>query len=104
MSLGSDVTTYYAIGVDMSERDLYQSEIDDINPYNTRSPGAAGMIPVGPVCNPSAEAIEATINYNPNDYFFFVADKNNNIYFSKTSEEHQQIINKLINDGLWYTY
>lgn len=104
MSLGSDVTTYYAIQVDMSERDLYQSEIDDINPYNTRSAAAGGMIPVGPICNPSYEAIDATVNYNPNDYFFFVADKNNNVYFSKTNEEHQQIINKLISEGLWYTY
>lgn len=104
MSLGSDVTTYYAIGVDMSERDLYQSEIDDVNPYNTRSPQAGGMIPVGPICNPSYEAIDATVNYNENDYFFFVADKNTNIYFSKTMDEHQQMINKLIEEGLWYTY
>ena len=104
MSLGSDVTTYYAIGVDMSERDLYQSEIDDVNAYNTRSAAAGGMIPVGPICNPSYEAIEATVNYNQNDYFFFVADKRNNIYFSRTNEEHQQIINQLIEEGLWYTY
>ena len=104
MSLGSDVTTYYAIQVDMSERDLYQSEIDDSNAYNTRSSTAGGMIPVGPICNPSRESIDAAVNYNPNDYYFFVADKRNNIYFSKTNEEHQQIINKLINEGLWYTY
>ena len=104
MSLGSDVTTYYAIGVDMSERDLYQSEIDDVNAYNTRSPQAGGMIPVGPICNPSYESIDATINYNENDYFFFVADKNNNVYFSKTNSEHQEIINRLISEGLWYTY
>lgn len=104
MSLGSDVTTYYAIGVDMSERDLYQSEIEDINPYNTRSAAAGGMIPVGPICNPSYEAIDATVNYNENSYLFFVADKNNNVYFSKTNEEHQEIINKLIEEGLWYTY
>ncbi len=104
MSLGSDVTTYYAIGVDMSERDLYQSEIDAVNAYNTRSPQAGGMIPVGPICNPSRESIDAAVNYNPNDYFFFVADKRNNIYFSRTNEEHQQIINQLIQEGLWYTY
>jgi UPF0755 protein len=104
MSLGSDVTTYYAIQVDMSERDLYQSEIDDINPYNTRSSAAGGMIPVGPICNPSYESIDATVNYNPNNYYFFVADKNNNVYFSKTNEEHQEMINKLIQEDLWYTY
>jgi len=104
MSLGSDVTTYYAIGVDMSERDLYQSEIDDVNAYNTRSAAAGGMIPVGPICNPGKESIDAAVNYLPNDYFFFVADKRNNIYFSKTNEEHQGLINQLIQEGLWYTY
>jgi cell division protein YceG involved in septum cleavage len=30
MNLGSDVTTYYAVKVDMSERDLYLEEINDI--------------------------------------------------------------------------
>ena len=104
MSLGSDVTTYYAIGVDMSERDLYQAEIDDFNSYNTRSARSAGHLPVGPICNPGEESIDAAVNYLPNDYFYFVADKRNNIYFSKTFEEHQQLINKLIDEGLWYTY
>ena len=104
MSLGSDVTTYYAIGVDMSERDLYQSEIDDINAYNTRSSAAGGMIPVGPISNPSKESIDAAVNFLPNDYFYFVADKRNNIYFSKTFEEHNQIISDLMEQGLWYTY
>ena len=104
MSLGSDVTTYYAIQVDMSERDLYQSEIDDINAYNTRSSAAGGMIPVGPISNPSKESIDAAVNYLPNDYFYFVADKRNNIYFSKTFEEHEQIISQLIEEGLWYEY
>ena len=104
MSLGSDVTTYYAIGVDMSERDLYQAEIDDFNSYNTRSAQSAGHLPVGPICNPGEESIDAAVNYLPNDYFYFVADKRNNIYFSKTFEEHQQLINKLIDEGLWYTY
>lgn len=104
MSLGSDVTTYYGARVDMSERDLYQSEIDDPNLYNTRAATAIGVLPVGPICNPSKEAIDAVINYTPNDYFFFVSDKNGKIYFTKTAEEHQQIINQLIDEGLWYTY
>ena len=104
MNLGSDVTTYYAIGVDMSERDLYQSEIDDVNAYNTRSAGSIGMIPIGPICNPSSESIDAAANYVPNDYLYFVADKVNNIYFSKSMEEHQDIIDRLIEEGLWYEY
>ena len=104
MSLGSDVTTYYGARVDMSERDLYQSEIDDPNMYNTRPASAAGALPIGPICNPSKSAIEAVVNYTPNDYYFFVSDKNGKIYFSRTDAEHQQIINELVEEGLWYTY
>ena len=50
-SLGSDVTTYYAVGIDFNERDLYMSEINDYNSYNTRSSQMAGKLPVSPICN-----------------------------------------------------
>lgn len=48
MSLGSDVTTYYAFRVEMGERDLYRSEINTYNPYNTRGPNMEGKLPVRP--------------------------------------------------------
>ena len=103
-SLGSDVTTYYAIKVDMNERDLYQSEIDDINSYNTRPQAMAGKLPVGPICIPSNESIEAVINPKIDNYFFFVADKNKKTYFSITYSEHEQTIAKLKSENLWYNY
>jgi len=46
MSLGSDVTTYYAFKIDLGSRDLYKSEINTFNPYNTRGPNMAGKLPV----------------------------------------------------------
>lgn len=46
MSLGSDVTTYYAFKIELGSRDLYKSEINTFNPYNTRGPNMAGKIPV----------------------------------------------------------
>ncbi|MDE5831115.1 MAG: endolytic transglycosylase MltG, partial [Clostridia bacterium] len=46
MSLGSDVTTYYAFRIEMGERDLYRSEINTYNPYNTRGPNMEGKLPV----------------------------------------------------------
>lgn len=36
MSLGCDVTTYYASKVELGSRDLYKNEINLNNPYNTR--------------------------------------------------------------------
>lgn len=103
-SLGSDVTTYYAAKIEMSERDLYQYEIDDVNDYNTRPAAASGKLPVGPICNPSSNSIIAALEPTKHDYFFFVADKNGKTYLTKTNAEHVAQIQKLREQGLWYEY
>lgn len=103
-SLGSDVTTYYGAKVELHERDLYQSEIDTYNAYNTRSSQMAGRLPVGPICLPSLDSISAAINPSISDYYYFVADKNKKTYFSKTYEEHAQTVASLKSQGLWYEY
>lgn len=104
MSLGSDVTTYYALKLELGDRDLYKSEINSDNAYNTRSASNAGKLPIGPICNPSKEAIIAVINYTPNEYLYFVADKNMKVYFTKTDAEHNKTVNELKSKGLWYEY
>lgn len=104
LPLGSDVTTYYAAKIDLGERDLYKSEINSTNPYNTRSMANAGKLPVGPICNPSKEAIDAVINYTSNKYIYFVADKNMKIYFNETEAGHNKTIKELKNSGLWFEY
>lgn len=103
-SLGSDVTTYYAIKVDMSERDLYKLEIDACNYYNTRPNCMAGKLPISPICNPSIESIEAAIKPHSHNYYFFVADKNKKTYFTTTNAEHVNTIEALKSQGLWYQY
>jgi len=104
IAIQSDVTTYYAFGVEMGERDLYQKEIDTYNPYNTRGPNMAGKLPVGPISSVSRASIEAAIEPNKTDYLFFVADKNGKVYFTKNNGEHEAIIQDLINKGLWLEY
>lgn len=104
MSLGSDVTTYYAAKVDMGERDLYKAELDSVNAYNTRSASMAGKLPVGPICNPRIESIVAVLKPYVNDYYYFVADKNGKVYFTKTYSEHSSKVNELKQAGLWYMY
>lgn len=101
-TLGSDVTTYYAEQKTFNE-DLTATEINACNSYNTRGTCFAGL-PVGPISNPSSESLDGVMNPQVNDYFYFVADKNGNTYFTKTISEHQQIIQKLKREGLWYTY
>ncbi len=104
MSIGSDVTTYYSIKVDMGERDLYAKEINTYNPYNTRGPNMEGKLPIGPISNISEESINAALNPDNTKYLYFVADINGNIHFTKTYEEHQQIVKDLQKQGLWYEY
>ena len=104
ISLGSDVTTYYAYGIDMGERDLTKSELNSYNPYNTRGPNMLGKLPVGPIASPSLSSIEAAANPNETEYLFFVADKNGKVYFTRSNSEHEQMITKLKQQGLWYVY
>ena len=101
MSLGSDVTTYYAFKVDMSDRDLTTKEINTYNAYNTRGPNMNGKLPIGPIANPSKEAIESAIYPTSSNYLYFVADKNRNVYFTETIAEHDKKVNDLKKAGLW---
>lgn len=103
MTLGSDVTTYYGARVDMADRGLYTSELNECNDYNTRCSTFSGL-PVSPICNPSIESIVAAINPEENNYYYFVADVNKKVYFSKTSTEQSNTIYKLKNNGLWLEY
>ncbi len=103
MNLGSDVTTYYGAKVDIGERDLYASELTECNFYNTRC-ASFTKLPVSPICNPSIDSINAVLDLEETDYYYFVADKNKKIYFSKNLKEHNSTISQLKRDGLWYEY
>ena len=96
-------TTYYGIKVNMGERDLTSSELSECNSYNTRC-ATFKKLPVGPICNPSIESINASINPIHSNYYYFVADKNKKIYFSRNSKEHLNTISDLKSNGLWFTY
>lgn len=104
MKIGSDVTTYYGIKVDMGERNLYKDEINTYNPYNTRGPNMNGKLPVGPIASVSKESINATLHPSSSNYLYFVADINGNIYFTENYDKHQAKIQELRKQGLWYNY
>ncbi len=100
MNLGSDVTTYYAFYEEMNS-DLTSEMFNTYNPYNTRSSKMAGRLPVGPISNPSLSSIDAAINPSSSDYLYFVADKNRNVYFTKTIAEHEEKVQELKENGDW---
>ena len=99
MALGSCITSYYGVKKDMTD-ELLQKDIDASNPYNTRGNNPVSF-PVGPISMPGAKALDATLNPIETSYYFFVSDKNNKLYFTKTLNEHERMITKLQNEGLW---
>lgn len=100
MNMGSDVTTYYGLQKNM-DKDLSTDEFLKDNPYNTRSVNMIGKMPVGPICNSSLSSIEASLYPTASDYLFFVADKNGNIYYTRTNKEHDAKIAEIKAKGDW---
>lgn len=89
MNLQFDSTVVYAIseGLYGVERVLY-SHLKVDSPYNTYQ--NIGL-PVGPICNPSLEAIDGVLHPEQHEYLYFQTDQTkndgSNLYF-KTYEEH----------------
>ena len=101
MTLGSDVTTYYASKIDNWSESLTTEQLNDCNNlYNTRCSTNKGF-PVGPIANASHDSIEAVLNPDKNSYYYFVADCQGNTYFSKTDTGNINNKQKLINENNW---
>ena len=103
MKLQSDVTIHYITGV--RKMSLADSDLAVSSPYNTYQ--NAGL-PLGPVCNPSAEAISAALypdeTYVAENYLYFCAKdpESGELYFSRTLQEHEQAVS--IYAPLWKEY
>lgn len=104
MSLGSDVTTYYAFKVELGERDLYQKELNTYNAYNTRGPNMEGKLPVGAISNFGKVSFEAALYPSESDYLYFVADKSGVTHFTKTYSEHEKVIKELKDSNNWIEF
>jgi len=104
MSLGSCVTTYYAIKVEIGERDLYSKDLNMANPYNTRGPNMNGKLPVGPICGVSEKSLEATLEPSNTQYLYFVSDKNGKLYFTRTLAEHNSKVSEIKASDMWYEF
>ena len=93
MNLGSDVTTCYGAGLTGKDCLLItQAALDDkTNLYNTRIlPG----LPIGPISNPGAEAIDAAYHPTEGPWLFFVTVNltTGETVFSETAAEHEAAV------------
>lgn len=86
MSLGSDVTTYYAVGKDLTE-ELTKEDLASDSPYNTRNPHHRGL-PAGPICSPGIDALKAAAQPSQAGYlyFFWSASQGQTMFFDTLDE------------------
>lgn len=103
MTLGSDVTIKYYLNSEKMA--LTDSDLSVESAYNTyRNKG----LPVGPICNPSTDAIVAALypdeQYRQQGYLYFCSKDPNSgeLYFSKTLEEHEAAVAQY--RPLWIEY
>lgn len=96
MYLGSSVTVCYALYDDYHTWQDCENNISIVSDYNTyRNLG----LPVGPICNGNETSLNAALNPTKTDYMYFISDPNTGkMYFAKTLEEHQQNIDKYLNN------
>ena len=92
-TLGSDVTVKYASG--SQKMSLNDSDLAVDSPYNTYTHKG---LPVGPICNPSMDAIVAALypdeQYVAQKYLYFCSaePESGKLVFSKTLEEHNKAV------------
>ena len=83
----SSVTVCYALYDDYHSWEDCERNPDLDSPYNTYMYEG---LPVGPICNPNENAINAALNPTASDYYYFIANVNTvDMYFAKTFSEHQ---------------
>ena len=103
MKLESDVTVHYVTGI--RKMALTSADTSVSSPYNTY---AVSGLPVGPICNPSAAAIQAALYPDEQmiteKYLFFCAKEpeSGELYFSKTVDQHNRAVEAY--SSLWKKY
>ncbi len=92
MMLQTDPTVIYAHGEHL-ERVLYK-HLEIESPYNTYQ--NVGL-PVGPISNFGESSLVSVLNHDDTDAMYFVAAPDGTIYYSRTLEEHQSLVNEHLN-------
>lgn len=86
MKLQADPTVAYVLEQNNKHRKkIYYRDLKIESPYNTY---LYKGLPPTPICNPSVSAIQAVLNPDDTDYFFFFANNRGRHIFSQTYSQH----------------
>ncbi len=97
MALDVDASVQYALSKQKGDgwwkKELILEDLKIDSPYNTyKNPG----LPPRPICNPGLSSIRAVVYHEANPYYFYITDKEGNIHYAKTLEEHNANIAKYL--------
>ncbi|MBU4450362.1 MAG: endolytic transglycosylase MltG [Actinobacteria bacterium] len=94
MKFDIDATIQYALGEPGNWWPIIKVEDYKFDsPYNTYLYKGR---PPAPICNPGLAAIDAVINSEESEYFFYLHDSQGQIHLAKTYEEHKANIEKYL--------
>ncbi|OIU70663.1 endolytic transglycosylase MltG [Rossellomorea aquimaris] len=85
MPLQTDPTVLYALGEHKSRTVYKDLKVD--SPYNTYK---VKGLPPGPIANAGLSSIEAALQPEDTNYYYFLASSNGSVYYSETLEEHNE--------------
>ena len=89
-----DATIQYALGYQTAGKTLWKKNLteDDLeidSPYNTyKHPG----LPPTPICNPGLDSLEAALNPEETDYWYYLSDSEGKMHYSITNDEHNESV------------
>ena len=104
MPLFADATTQYQIDNDKLKTEpvdnvafwkstITQDYLESESPFNTRK---SFGLPPSPISNPGLESINAVVKYKKTDYFYYIHDKNGQVHYAKTLDEHNTNVSKYL--------
>lgn len=94
-----DATIQYALGYQSAEKSWWKKVLsfDDLaitSPYNSYK---NKDLPPTPISNPGLASINAVVQADSSTpYWFYISDKQSNMHFARSDEEHQNNINKYL--------
>ncbi len=94
-----DATIQYLLGYQPLAKTWWKKDLtfDDLktdSPYNTYINTG---LPPAPISNPGLSSIQAVVNPEVSDNWFYLSDKNGNIHYASTQEEHDSNIKVFLN-------
>jgi UPF0755 protein len=85
MPLQTDPTVLYALGKHKSRTVYKDLKVD--SPYNTYK---VKGLPPGPIANAGTSSIEAALQPEDTNYYYFLASSSGSVYYSETLDEHNE--------------